>query len=233
MVASRSPVGHLYVVKMRANVYGVKMDSTTREAAGRARYHHGDLRRALLDAALELIEENGVSELSLRAVARRAQVSHAAPYHHFADRAALVAAVAEEGFWSLLSAMRARIAGVLSPAQQLQESGIAYVCFALDHPAHFRVMFSAELAERSAHPGLKEAATAAHAALEQVIERCQAAGEVRPGDPRVLSGAAWSLVHGVATLLLDGHFGAETRSAGAAERHAQVMTSVLWEGLRP
>lgn len=217
---------------MCANVCGVKMDSTVRKSEGRARYHHGDLRRALLDAALELIAESGVSALSLRAVARRAQVSHAAPYHHFADRGALVAAVAEEGFWALRSAMLARIDGVCSPAQQLQASGIAYVRFALEHPAHFRVMFSAELAERSTYAGLKEAAAASHAVLEEAIVRCQAAGEVRSGDPRVLSGAAWSLVHGVATLILDGHFGAEARSAVAAERQAQALTAVLWEGLR-
>lgn len=198
----------------------------------RARYHHGDLRRALLDAALELIEAEGVGELSLRAVARRARVSHAAPYHHFADRVALVAAVAEEGFQSLRAAMLTGSRGATDPPLQLQETGIGYVRFAVEHPAHFRVMFSAELADATGHPDLQNAAAAAYAVLVDAVVRCQEAGRVRAGDPQALSRAAWSLVHGTATLLLDGHFGPGEPSAADAERHAREVTAVLWEGLR-
>ncbi len=198
----------------------------------RGRYHHGDLRRALLDAALELVRTRGVDSLSLRAVAREAGVSHAAPYHHFADRRDLIAAVAEEGFHSLREAMVARAQAIPHPAGQLQESGIGYVLFAMRHPAHFRVMFSPELADRADQPALQQAALASYEVLLVAIERCQAAGLARDGDPEVLSRAAWSQVHGLATLLLDGHFGAEARGEVEAERLTRAVTEVLWSGLR-
>lgn len=205
------------------------------------RYHHGDLRRALLDATLELIETRGLAELSLRAVARAAGVSHAAPYHHFADRRALLAAVAEEGFHSLRDAMLARAERAADPASRLQEAGIAYVIFALAHPAHFRVMFSPELAERGDYAALREAAQGSQAVLLSAIERCQGAGLIGAGDTAVLGLAAWAQVHGLATLLLDGYLG---RGAGGvegaggagaaewAEELAREVTAVLWNGLR-
>jgi AcrR family transcriptional regulator len=198
----------------------------------RERYHHGDLRRALLDAALELIRTRGLDALSLRAVARAAGVSHAAPYHHFADRRALLAAVAEEGFHALTAAMLERVRAVPAPAARLQESGVAYVLFAIRHPAHFRVMFSPELAEPLDQPALRGAALASYEVLGASLRLCQEAGLVRGGDPGVLSRAAWAQVHGLATLLLDGYFGAEGRDEVVAERMAREVTDLLWEGLR-
>lgn len=210
-------------------------------SGGDERYHHGALRRALLDATLELIATRGLAELSLRAVARAAGVSHAAPYHHFADRRALLAAVAEEGFDALRRAMLARAERAPNPASGLQEAGIGYVLFALAHPAHFRVMFSAELAERGDYAELREAAQGSQAVLLGAIERCQAAGVIGAGDTEVLGLAAWAQVHGLATLLLDGYLG---RGAGGAEgagganaaewaeELAREVTEVLWAGLR-
>jgi AcrR family transcriptional regulator len=202
------------------------------------RYHHGDLRRALLDATLELIESRGLAELSLRAVARAAGVSHAAPYHHFADRRALLAAVAEEGFRALRGAMLARAERVEGPALRLQEAGIGYVLFALTHPAHFRVMFSPELAERGDYAELRDAAQGSQAVLLSAIERCQAAGVIGAGDTDLLGLAAWAQVHGLATLLLDGYLGQGAAGAerggdlDAAEALAREVTEVLWTGLR-
>jgi AcrR family transcriptional regulator len=194
-------------------------------------YHHGNLRRALLDAALELIESEGVASLSLRAVARRAQVSHAAPYHHFADRAALVAAVAEEGFESLHAKTLTRMERAVDPRERFRESGIAYVLFAVEYPSHFRVMFSAELEDKSRYSGLQAAAAATYAVLIDAIERCQEAGFARAGDPQTLGYAAWSLVHGLASLILDGHFGPDARTPLGAERLALGVTALLWEGI--
>src|SRR2546428_10887865 len=123
-------------------------------------YHHGNLRQALIDAALELIEERGVPALTLREVARRVGVTHAAPQRHFAGRAALVAAVAEQGFRGLGAHVAAVRASARTPAQQLRALGVAYVEYALAHPAHLRVMFSPEVADKSRHPQLAPPAQA-------------------------------------------------------------------------
>src|SRR4051794_7988101 len=112
-------------------------------------YHHGDLRRTLLASAVEVITERGVAALSLRDLARRAGVSHAAPTHHFTDRAGLLTAVAAQG-WSLL-------AGALAAhTADFTEAGVAYVVFAVEHPAHFAVMRSPDLV-RADDPELTEA----------------------------------------------------------------------------
>lgn len=105
-------------------------------------YHHGDLRRALVDAARRLLESEGPSALSLRAVAREAGVSPAAPYHHFKDKAELLDAVAQEG-WEMLNAGMRRAKDGETGRQQLTALGIAYVCFAREHPALYRVMYDA------------------------------------------------------------------------------------------
>ncbi len=186
-------------------------------------YHHGNLREALIDAALELIEERGVAALTLREVARRVGVTHAAPQRHFADRAALVAAVAEQGFRGLgahVEAVRASTPA-RTPAQRLRALGVAYVEYALAHPAHLRVMFSPEVADKSRHPELAAAAQAVHQALVEQIASGQKQGSVAPGDPDELSFAAWSMVHGCAVLLIDGQ-AMGRRASGAVAAPAPV-----------
>lgn len=194
-------------------------------------YHHGDLRRALLDAALESIDEQGMEGLSLRGIARRAGVSHAAPYHHFSDRAALVAAVAEEGFRFLRQAMLDRIADVEEPRRRLQQVGVGYVLFAVRHPAHFRVMFSPEVTDKRTHPSLEAAAGAAFGVLSDAIHECQAAGALRERDIEVLSATAWSLVHGLAVLSLAGRLHVPCADPMDVEALTTTVTDVLWEGL--
>ena len=128
-------------------------------------YHHGDLRRALLDAAAELLEQRGVEGLTLREVARRAGVSHAATYHHFVDRAALIAALVESGFRQLTLAMQTAAAAVGggvpgSTLDRLRAIGVAYVVFATQHPALFRLLCRPELFAAS-DDGLSEAGSEA------------------------------------------------------------------------
>jgi AcrR family transcriptional regulator len=176
-------------------------------------YHHGNLRQALIDAALELIEERGVPALTLREVARRVGVTHAAPQRHFADRAALVAAVAEQGFRGLGAHVAAVRSSARTSAQRLRALGVAYVEYALAHPAHLRVMFSPEVTDKSRHPELAAAAQAVHAALVERIENGQRDGSVAPGDPDELSFAAWSMVHGCAVLLIDGQAMGSSKAA--------------------
>ncbi len=168
-------------------------------------YHHGDLRRSLLEAALQLIDEQGVAALTLRAVARRVGVSHAAPYRHFNDRESLVAAVAEEGFRGMLAALQAAAErAARNKADGLTALGVAYVEYALAHPSALRVMFATELADRARYPALAAVSSVTHDVLVQRVSEAQAAGRVVAGDPQELAFAAWSMVHGCAMLLLDG-----------------------------
>jgi AcrR family transcriptional regulator len=160
-------------------------------------YHHGDLRRAILHAALDVIAADGPSALSLRDLARRAGVSHAAPAHHFKDRTGLLTAIAAEG--------HALLAATLAEAGDLRDAGVRYVRFAREHPAHFQVMFRPEL--------LREDDLELTAARALSRERLRAAvTAARPGsgdtDPRQAGIAAWSLSHGFATLLLSGNLAA-------------------------
>jgi AcrR family transcriptional regulator len=176
----------------------------------KAAYHHGDLRRVLLDASLSLIDERGLAGLSLREVARRAGVTHQAPYHHFKDRAALLAALADEGFALLLASMQAQQAKARrSPEAQLTAAGLGYVKFALEHPAHFRLMFRPELREGAA---ASQASAAAYALLVDSVTAVQKAGAARRGNTAALVALCWSVVHGLASLWLDGPLAAQPRA---------------------
>lgn len=150
-------------------------------------YHHGDLRGAILRAAGKLLEREGLAGLSVREAARRAGVSHNAPYRHFPDRESLLAALAAEGFAWLGESLENRSG---------REMGEAYVRFALAHPQRYRLMFGG-LLRLHAHPELRQSARAAYAALERAF-----AGQ--GVDPAKAAAAAWSLLHGLAMLLVDG-----------------------------
>jgi AcrR family transcriptional regulator len=165
-------------------------------------YHHGDLRAACLNAALELLEEGGTTALSLRAVARRAGVSPAAPYRHYADREALVSAVAAVGYRDLAERL-ARAHPAPSTPEQLAGVGVAYVQFALERPALFRMMFG-EPCDRDNDE--RVAATASVSLyLREIVARC-----FPRADAEALAPAIWALVHGLAFLHLDGKLDAAT-----------------------
>lgn len=159
-------------------------------------YHHGDLRRALLAAAVQAITESGPTGVSLRDLARRAGVSHAAPAHHFGDKAGLLTALAAEGFDLL--------ADTLSAAQQrtgqFLEVGVAYVGFAVEHRAHFEVMFRPDLYHAD-DPAVRAAEARADAALYDGVGA--RLSEQTGADIQLAGVAAWSLVHGFATLWLN------------------------------
>jgi AcrR family transcriptional regulator len=167
---------------------------------GKRAYHHGDLRRVLVEAAARLVAERGLRGVTLREVGRRAGVSHAAPYHHFADRDALMAAVAEEGFRRFDTAQTAAAAAAgPAPRARLTALGVAYVRFAAAHPHHFRLMFRPELWKPGAYPGLAAVAARTFARLSETVGACRG-GE----DPQLPALLAWSAIHGLATLWLDG-----------------------------
>jgi AcrR family transcriptional regulator len=163
----------------------------------RTTYHHGDLRAALLAAARALLDEGGVPAVSLREVARRAGVTPAASYRHFADKEALLTALAVQGFEEFAQALRQACEGAPDP---FAEMGIAYVQFAVQRPGMFRLMFGPAVADRSRSPQLLEAIGASTRLFEGGLKSSR---HVAPADP-VAGLRAWATVHGLATLAIDG-----------------------------
>ncbi len=165
------------------------------------RYHHGDLRRALIDDAVETIASHGIGALNLRQLAARVGVTSGAPYHHFASREALLAAIADDGFHALEARMlAAREAAPAEPGPRLEALGEAYVQFALAQPGAFRIMFHRD----ALTAGPTEAGLRAFDMLREAVLACQSEGAAPAGDPAPLVLTAWSAVHGFATLCVDG-----------------------------
>jgi AcrR family transcriptional regulator len=174
-------------------------------SASKAPYHHGDLPAACVRAAMDLLEEGGETALSLRAVARRVGVSPAAPYRHYTDREALVSAVAAVGYRELAERLAAAHPSPSTP-EQLAGVAIAYVQFALERPALFRIMFG-----EPCDPNNEERAAATAAVsryVREIVER-----SFPQADAEALATAIWALVHGLAFLHLDGKLYASTPSA--------------------
>jgi len=166
-------------------------------------YHHGNLREALLQAAVRLIAEVGPTAFTLREVARRAGVSHNAPYRHFQDKEDLIAAVATQGYEELTTAMVDAASQQAEALDRLKCAGLAYVAFALRRPEHFTVMFDAPFSEHT-HPDAAKAAKCAFSTLVGFVKVCQEQGQVPSGDPAAHALLAWSMVHGVAKLAITG-----------------------------
>jgi len=182
-------------------------------------YHHGDLRQAILTAAVAALAESGPAQLSLRDLARRAGVSHAAPAHHFGDKAGLLTAIAAQGYYLLaeaLTAARQRSADFL-------EVGVAYVRFAVDHRAHFEVMFRPDLY----HPDNPEVAAARRRAADALYGGVESVTATGRGPDIPLAGvAAWSLVHGFATLWLN--HAVPTTLGDDPETAARAVAAILF-----
>ena len=166
------------------------MDSTTR------RYRHGNLPTALVAAARKILDENGLQAAGLRETARRVGVSATAAYRHFASKEDLLAAVAAEGFRELRAAIETSSRG----AHPLIRGGVAYVEFAQRNPGLFRLMFGPVIAERAKYPALDAAA----GSVSEFLWRAVAEFDQRPREDNVTATAAWSIVHGLANLTVDG-----------------------------
>ncbi|WP_369829724.1 TetR/AcrR family transcriptional regulator [Mycobacterium sp. E2479] len=192
----------------------------------RQSYHHGDLKRALTSAALSLVAEKGPKGFTLTEAARRAGVSAAAPYRHFADKAELLAAVAEQGFHALHADLAAAAERVLDPKERVVELGRAYVQWAIAHPDHYQVMFGAE-SLKAEQPGLAVAGEQAFGDLLDAIAKCQEAGIVGAQDPRDVAAPLWSLVHGIASLAIGGQLSAVGIVQAPDELIAGVVAQVL------
>lgn len=182
-------------------------------------YHHGELKPALLAAAAQLLGEGGAALISLREVARRAGVSHNAPYRHFADRDSLLAALAEDGFCELGRRMDAEAGGLAALGQ-------CYVRFALEQPGRFALMFGAGL-DKTRYPQLQQAALALYRRLGQAVRETAPARE-----PEVATLAAWSLVHGLAQLLLDRQLSEAVQDGSSAAELSERVTRMFADGLQ-
>jgi len=167
-------------------------------------YHHGDLKRALIDAAIHIINRHGRRALTLRAVAAAAGVSKNAPYRHFTNKEALLAAVAEEGFRELTRRMEETARRTDDPLERIIQESHVYVSFALGNPAQFDVMFGFDLMSFAQHPTLLQTASVSAQHLLDLVRQCQEAGIVRQGDVVRLAFGAWTLIHGFATLAVNG-----------------------------
>lgn len=169
------------------------------------KYHHGDLKNALIKAGAEILAQEGVGGLSLRKVASRAGVSHAAPYSHFTDKQTLIAAISTEGHVKIYK----KITQVLEqypdePLRQLVEVAWAYVQFGLEEPDHYKVTFSGVAEKERDYPALVEMTAKNFGLVRQLVARCQAAGILDPGEPDLVAVGVWGLVHGVVSLLQEG-----------------------------
>lgn len=203
-------------------------------------YHHGNLREALLAAALELLDTEGEGAVTVRAVARMAGVSHSAPAHHFGDRDGLIEALKAQVARELGQVLRTSTQGrdAITSSQRI---GVAYVRWAIEHPARFRL-----LSRYTPHSPLRPQPVPAdpdegrrsgawdgfgRSVLIEVLEDAQAGGRITSGDPMALAMTAWSAMHGLAILLLDGLLTDGPPTVEQAERLAEKVTTVLGFGL--
>ena len=203
--------------------------SPTPAAGEAAPYHHGALREALLEAAEQVLERDGLAGLTLRAVAREAGVSHAAPTHHFGDLTGLLSELAAIGYRRFNAAMGAAIAAASSPAEKAMASARAYVAYAQAHPGMYGLMFRTERLDMS-RPSLHEAAKASFAGLAGAIgaqRQEPISAEALSLDQGAAIARAWSLVHGFTMLLLDGRLSDILRRLPQGTDAATLLEAML------
>lgn len=190
-------------------------------------YHHGNLRTALIEAGLKLIAEKGVGALTLREMGTQLGVSRMAAYRHFADKDELLAAIAEAGFTEFGAALeQARSHAEDSFPARLRAMGLAYVRFAIEHPAYIEVMFGSDGGPLR---GKTDAATRAFGILVETILEGQSSGDVRPGDPVTLARLVWAQVHGLSILRFETDFSEE----GTGTQLVRWSSEILLAGLAP
>lgn len=185
-------------------------------------YHHGNARVAILASAAALLEIEGAAGLSLRQVAEHAGLSRQAPYNHFADKEAILAELVRDGFTQLGSLIRAETDSSVTPSVRLQRAAEIYIGFGQQRPALFRLMFSRELVDHSKHADAARAAAGALAALSSIIET------LAPGqDARDATLAAWSIVHGYASLCIETGLEGEEMRTRRAELFASTIEALI------
>jgi AcrR family transcriptional regulator len=205
-------------------------EKPVRKAKKRA-YHHGDLERALVATAVQVIQDEGVQALTLRDVGSRLGVSRTALYRHFDGKEALLARVAAEGFKRFHQALAAAVARAAKRrADPMPAMAAAYMRFARANPSHYQTMFSGVVTDWGACPDLARHAEAAFNVLLDTIRSEQQHGRIGPGNPLELAEITWSLSHGIATLGMAGQL---SRTATQLDDLAVLGFKTLQHGLRP
>lgn len=218
---------------LQANTFRVK--TNRRRKAGPA----GNVRLALLEATGQIIHEHGIGFVSLREVARRAKVSHAAPAHYFRNKSGLFSAFAAQGFELMAKGVLEAVAraGAVDGPASLEAVGAGYVRFAVGNPEHFTIMFRPATTLEVDDPEFLMAREAAYGVLTNTVQRCAREGYLDGVEPELAATAAWSIVHGLAALWLSGRLGEriEEKDAGRlAQRVAKLFVdAVLRKRLRP
>lgn len=183
------------------------------------KYHHGNLRDALLTAAVQILDTDGIDGLSLRALAKATGVTQAAPYSHFRDKEELLAAVAEGGFQRLALQMAEDATGAPTVAVRIEKLISSYIRFAVENKAMFQVMFGRELADMKKFPTLAMTAGKCYSLISSAL-----ASKDGAGDTRLTAAAVWSLCHGLTTLVTEGKI--DPQSFGASGTDELVRKSV-------
>jgi len=196
-------------------------------------YHHGDLREEILCSACDLLEENNIASLSLRAVAKKVGVSHTAPYRHFKDKESLLAGIAGLGFKQLTTQMAEAVASHPNdPAAQLQEAGQRYVQLALENPQCTQLMFGGVLPCDDTYPELRASGDTAFDGLKTIIEEGQSTGVFRQGDIELLALSTWSCIHGLSMLLIGGNLPEILSIAVNTRSITSAVTTAMLDGLK-
>jgi AcrR family transcriptional regulator len=194
--------------------------------AAKKTYHHGDLRKKLLETALEIISDHGLEKVSMRGLGQRIGVSRTAPYRHFADKSALLCAIAEEGHKKLSSVLKdANQALSDDPLTRLTNTGIGYVEFAVANPVHYRIMFGNEILENKRTPELVKAAENSFNELLYAVQACQEEKLIKSINPYIIANTLWAMTHGISMLLIDGQIQAANAFKG--------MPAMLQTGIEP
>jgi len=195
-------------------------------------YHHGDLRNSLIAAAEVLLVQKGLSELSLREVAKAAGVSNAAPYRHFRDKTALIEALVEGGFLQLKAGCdRAQRKYPAEPERQLVEAGMAYLFYAIEKPAIVHLMFGGVISLDDCGAALKQAADEAYGSLGQIVVNGQKAGIYQEADAADLTLTAWSTVYGLSLMVTGGLLRTRTKSRAQLKKLGESVAGILLAGL--
>ena len=220
----------LYDQAMTAQATSVKRTPAKLQPA--KPYHHGDLHRELLCAARDLLEENNIASLSLRAVAKRVGVSHTAPYRHFKDKESLLAGIAAIGFNELTAQMNEAVElHPGDPGAQLQEAGRRYVQLVLKNPQCVQLMFGGILPCDDTYPELRESGDTAFDAVKAIIESGQAQGVFKKADIELMALTAWSSIHGLSLLFISGSFDNALSSRVEVHSLTTAVTAMLLDGL--
>ncbi|TGL58967.1 TetR/AcrR family transcriptional regulator [Leptospira sarikeiensis] len=196
-------------------------------------YHHGDLKRALLDASIRILKEEGYKALSLRKAATLAGVSQSAPYRHYPDIESLYADIAEEGFIMLAERQRAlRLKYKKRPLLLFREAGVSYVEFALEHPDLFRIMYGNQIESHLKYDSLVKTEDQTFKIIVEIIRDCENAGLIAEGNTEKVATSAWTMAHGVAVLLLGQQMMFRSVDLKQARKITKDLIQFLYTGLK-